>query len=170
MASRPPTEFSREDVLDNLIPTVPADPNTLEWEPLIGILRNSLRLGMNMTEATLSEEMLRAFQTSRYPEADVPEIRGLIRGLEAACSRAAVPLRLERGPRELQSGLIAAFVPVRIHLRFERATLLLAIAPGEFQWILKDARKERGSAAAQVDALRRALLEETRTWVRNGNR
>jgi len=46
----------------------------------------------------------------------------------------------------------------------------MTIAPGEIQWNLSDARKEKGPDAERLEIAKRALLEGTRTWIRNGNR
>lgn len=134
------------------------------------LFRNTLRLRMNITAANISDEMVEAYRTALYPEADVPEVRGLLQVLDSACSRAGVPVRLEAGTRQVNAGLVGFFEPHKIVLPFARARLMLAVAPAEFQWVLQNARKEKGAGAGRVEALQRELLTGTREWVRRGNR
>src|SRR5438046_10702 len=78
--------------------TSPTGPGALEWSPIAGIFRGTVHLRMHITPGNLSEELLDAIRHTRYPDADVPEVLGLRRVLEAACARAGVALRLDPGP------------------------------------------------------------------------
>jgi hypothetical protein len=166
----PPEAFSREDLLGVFTTSEPTPPERLEWTPLMGLLKNYTRLRMNITEANASEELLDAAARARYPEDDVPEIRGLLRVLDDACRVAGVSYRLERGPRELIRGMVGYFEPYKIRLPFAKAILELAIAPAEFQWVLRKSKNEPSENAARLEQLKASLLEGTRQWLRNGNR
>ena|SRR6266540_2998282 len=165
-----PTEFTREEVLANFTMATPTDPATLDWAPIAGIFGGTLRLRMHITKSNPSPELLEAIRHTRYPEADVPEVVGLRRALETACARTGIPLRLDPGPRELQMGPVGFFRPFLVQWPFARAKLTMTIAPGEFQWNLSHARKEKAADAQRLDAFRRDLLAGTRDWIRNGNR
>ncbi len=165
-----PTDFSAEEVLPIFTTATPTDPATLDWAPIAGIFRGTLRLRLHITETNLSPELLDAIRHTRYPDADVPEVVGLRRALEVACSRAGVPVRLDPGPRELQSGMVGFFQPFLVRWPFTKAQLTMTMAPGEFQWNLMGARKEKGPEAQRLEAFKRELLEQTRGWLMNGNR
>jgi len=165
-----PTNFTKEEVLPIFTSATPTDPAALEWAPIAGIFRGTVRLRMHITPGNLSEELLDAIRHTRYPDADVPEVLGLRRVLEAACARAGVALRLDPGPRDLQTGFVGFFQPFLVRWPFARAKLTMTIAPGEIQWNLSDARKEKGPDAERLDIAKRELLEGTRAWIRNGNR
>ena len=167
----PPLQtLGREDVLHLFTAAARTDPDRLSWAPLLGILGNTLRLRMNITEDTLSQELFDAASTLRYPNVDPPEVRGLIRVLHAAGAGAGVPYRLEAGPHELQTGMVGFFEPYKIRLPFVRATLAMVIAPQEFQWILKNAAKEPAPWSERLPEFRRLIEIGTREWLRNGNR
>lgn len=159
-----------EEVLAFFASGSPTDPVSLEWAPLAGLLGGPLRLRMTVTRTTISPEMVEAYRTAVYPPTDVPEVKGLLRVLEATCARAHVPYRLVPGRRDLQTGPVGFFEPHKIVLPFPRARLAMTIAPGEFQWVLTGAKKEKGVEAERLEALRAALLEQTREWLRRGNR
>ena len=97
-------------------------------------------------------------------------MRGLLRVLGDAAAKSGVPVQTERGPQALQTGIVGFFEPWKVRWSLQRAKLSIAIAPGEFQWILSDARKERGPDAARLEAFQATLLEGSREWLRNGNR
>lgn len=158
---------TRQEVVDWLLTTAPTKSDELEWKPLL--TRNIMRLRMNATPENASEELIDAYRTARYPDSDIPEIRGLLRVLEEVCRRAGLALALQPGTRELITGLVGYFEPHKIGLPFERATLSLTIAPGEFQWVVSGAKKERAHAS-QLESLMRELLVGTREWLRQGNR
>ena len=164
-----PTEFTKEEVLP-VFTSTPTDPSKLVWAPIAGILGGTLRLRMHITEANLSPELLDAIRHTRYPDVDVPEIVGLRRVLQAAAAKAGIPITLLLGPRELQQGLVGFFEPFLVRWPFEKARLTMTMAPGEFQWNLMRARKEKGRDAGRLEALKTELLEGTRAWIRNGNR
>jgi hypothetical protein len=166
----PPEPFSREDVLGVFTTPTPTIPEDLEWTPLIGLFKNYARLRMNITQANVSEELLGAWQRVRYPDEDVPEVRGLLRVFDDACRVAGLSHRLERGSRELIRGMVGYFEPYKIRLPFAKATLSLTIAPAEFQWILSNSRKEPAGNVPKIEQLKASLLEGTRQWLRNGNR
>ena len=167
---RTPKEVSREEIKKVICSTVPTDPNTLEWGPLMGFLKNRIRIRMNITDQNASTQLLDACRTFIYPEEDMPEVEGLLRALERACSRARLSFRLEKGPKEIQPGFVGFFAPYLIHLPFKKAKLYMAIAPGEFQWIMNNATKENPPLANQLAVFKRELLKESREWVRRGNR
>ena len=165
-----PTNFTKEEVLPIFTSPTPTDPATLDWTPIAGIFGGTLRLRMRITDATLSPELLDAIRHTTYPDKDVPEVLGLRRVLEAAAARAGVSVRLEPGPRALQTGFVGFFQPFLVRWAFAKATLTMTIAPGEFQWNLGHARKERGRDAERLDVLKQSLLEGARAWLRNGSR
>jgi len=165
-----PTNFTKEEVLPIFTSTTPTDPAALEWAPIAGIFRGTVRLRMHITPGNLSEELLDAIRHTRYPDADVPEVLGLRRVLESACGRAGVALRLDPGPSDLQTGFVGFFQPFLVRWPFARAKLTMTIAPGEIQWNLSDGRKEKGPDAERLEIAKRELLEGTRAWIRNGNR
>ena len=164
-----PEEATREEIAE-MFYKEPTDPSKLDWKPLMGFVKNTLRLQMVMTKENASLPLTDAMRTYVYPEEDVPEIEGLLRALRTACEKTGVGYRLVRGPRELYQGFVASFQPWKISLPFRKARLVLAIGPGEFQWILKYAKKERGPLSDKLERLKRELLEETREWLRRGNR
>lgn len=164
-----PEEATREEIAE-MFYKEPTNPSELEWKPLMGFMKNTLRLRMNVTKQNASLPLTDACRTYVYPEEEVPEIEGLIRALEAACAKAGVGYRLVRGPRDLEQGFAASFQPWKIVLPFRKARLTLAIGPGEFQWILENAKKERGPLSDKLERLKRELLAETREWLRRGNR
>jgi hypothetical protein len=165
-----PTEFTKEEVLPFFTTAEPTDPATLEWAPIAGIFGGTLRLRLHITERNLSPELLDAIRHTRYPDSDVPEVLGLRRALVDACARAGIRIQLEPGPRELQTGLVGFFEPFKVRWPFEKARVTMTMAPGEFQWNLLRARKEKGPDAARLELLKEELLEGTRNWLRNGNR
>lgn len=164
-----PEEASREEIA-GLFHDKPTDPSKLEWKPLMGFMKNTLRLQMGITKENASLPLTDACRTYVYPEEDVLEIKGLLRALEAACEKAGVGYRLVKGPRELYQGFVASFQPWKIVLPFKKARLVLAIGPGEFQWILENAKKERGPLSDKLERLKRELLAETKEWLKRGNR
>lgn len=165
-----PTNFTKEEVIPIFTSPTPTDPATLEWAPIAGLFGGALRLRMRITEQTLSVELLDAIRHTRYPDADVPEVLGLRRVLGSAASRASIAVRLDPGPRDLQTGFVGYFQPFLVHWPFAKATLVMTIAPGEFQWNLGRAKKERGPDAERLEVFKKELLEGTRGWLRNLNR
>src|SRR3989442_8502982 len=120
--------YGREDVLEVFTASARTNPDALSWAPLLGFLGNTLRLRMNITEGTLSQELFDAASTLRYPDMDPPEVRGLVRVLDSACTGAGIPYRLEAGPPEMQTGTIGFFEPDKVPLPFLRASPVLYIA------------------------------------------
>jgi len=82
---------------------IPTDPDTLDWKPLL-MSWNTLRLRMNASTSNASPELIEAWRVGRYPETDIPEIRNLLRVLDEACRRAAIPHQVLPGARELIKG------------------------------------------------------------------
>jgi len=162
-------EVTREDVLGLFYPA-PTDPYSLKWDPLMGFMKGILRLRLNITPQNASPELVEACRLFVLPEEDLPEVKGLMRALGAACARAGLAHQFTKGPRGLQEGVVSAFEPYKLGLPFRRAELILAIGPGEFQWILKHANKERPPLSDRLEILKRGLLEEMRVWLRRGNR
>ena len=162
--------YGREDVLEVFTASARTNPDTLSWAPLLGFLGNTLRLRMNITEDNISQELFDAASTLRYPDMDPPEVRGLVRVLDAACTGAGIPYRLEAGPHEMQTGTIGFFEPYKFRLPFVRASLVLYIVPQEFQWVLKGAGKEPAPWSQRMPEFQRLIQVGTQQWVRNGNR
>src|SRR2546428_13662461 len=126
----PPVQhYGREDVLAVFTTDKPTDPDSLAWAPLLGFLGNTLRLRMNITEGTLSQELFDAASTLRYPDMDPPEVRGLVRVLDRACTGAGIPYRLEAGPHEMPTRTIGVFEPSQFPLPVLLASLVLLIGP-----------------------------------------
>src|SRR5207245_10334270 len=109
-----PTNFTKEEVLPIFTSATPTDPAALEWAPIAGIFRGTVRLRMHITPGNLSEELLDAIRHTRYPDADVPEVLGLRRDLETAGGKAGVALRVDPGPRDMQTGFVAFFQPFTV--------------------------------------------------------
>ncbi len=166
----PVRDATREEVLGFFCQDTPTDPARLQWEPLFGLMKNTLRLRMNIVEANISEELIAAVIAFRYPAEDPPEVRGLVRVLDTACAALGIRYRLEAGPTEPQGAAVAAFEPYKLRLPFVRATLSLYIAPGEFQWVLRNAGKEPPPGAETLKRFEQVLLAGTQQWLQNGNR
>ena len=167
---RTPEEGTIEEIKGIFCHAEPTNPNTLNWNPLIGLLKNRIRMRMKITEQNASIELLDACRKYIYPEEDVPEVKGLLKVLEIACFRAKLSYRLEHGPKGIQPGFVGFISPYHIHLPFRKARLFMAIAPGEFQWVMHGAVKEKPPLSNQLEIFKEWLLRETREWVRRGNR
>jgi len=163
-------EVSREEIIDLLFRGIPTDPDTLDWKPLLKIFKNILRLRMNITRQNASWPLIDACRFYIYPDEDIPEVKGLMTVLDRACKNANLDYRLIKGPRKLQEGGVSYFEPYKIELPFKKAKLSMTIAPGEFQWIIEKARKEKDLSAKQLEKLKQELLRETKEWLRRGNR
>jgi hypothetical protein len=162
-------EVSREEIM-GLFCARPNDLHTLEWKPLIGLFKNTLRLRMNITPENASLPLVDACRKFIYPLEDPLEIQGLVKALDMACSRANLNYQIMKGPRELQKGAVGFFEPYKIQLPFKKVKLSLTIAPGEFQWILQKVKKEKPPLANKLEILKQELLKETKEWLRRGNR
>src|SRR5437879_12270625 len=104
-----PTNFTEEEVLPIFTSAPPTAPAALEWAPIAGIFRGTVRLRMHITPGNLSEELLDAIRHTRYPDVDVPEVLGLRRVLEAACARDGVELSHDHSTRRLQTGFVGFY-------------------------------------------------------------
>ena len=163
-------EASREETMEFLFDNEPTAPSILEWKPLAVLFKSTIRLRMNITKQNASLPLVDACRTFSYPSEAPPEVQGLLRVLDNACLKANVKYQLTKGARKLQEGLVGFFEPYIIQLPFKKARLSMTIAPGEFQWILKNIKKEKPPFANQLERLKHELLKETREWLRKGNR
>ena len=122
------------------------------------------------TKSNASSPLIDACRLFIYPEEDLQEVKGLLKALNQACKKANLKYQILKGPRELQEGTLGFFEPFRIQLPFKKAILWMHIGPGEFQWILRNARKEKGILADQLESFKKELLIETKEWLKRGNR
>ena len=136
----------------------------------MGLFKNHLRLRMNMTHQNASPELLDACRKFVYPEFDIPETTGLLRCFTEACHKSNLQYQLLSGPRELQSGGVAYFEPYKFRLPFQKIELHMTIAPGEFQWIMKNVKNEPPHLQMVLETFKLELLNATRDWVVKGNR
>jgi len=125
---------------------------------------------MNITRENMSKELLGAYKYSKLPDKDLPEISGLLKVLDAGCKRNGLAYHLEKGPRDLQIEMVSNFEPYKIILPFEKVKLTLIIAPGEFQWILWNEKKEPKVNRDRVISFKESILAGTKKWLREDNR
>jgi hypothetical protein len=125
---------------------------------------------MNITRENMSNELLETCKHSGLPDKDIPEIKGLMKVLDVACKRNGLAYHLEKGPRDLQTDAVSYYEPYKIILPFNKVTLCLLIAPGEFQWILRNEKKEPKANRDKVVAFKGSILGGTKDWLREGNR
>ena len=162
-------EVSREEAL-LFVSSKPTDPSTLEWRAVLGIFKGYLRLRLRITARNVGPELLDALRTLKYQNQDPPEVKGLLAALTAALSKAGITCKITEGPKDLQQGTLGYFEPYKFSMPFKKAQLYLRIHISEIQWILRHANKEPRQSAARLGAFKGALRDETREWLRKGNR
>lgn len=59
---------------------------------------------MAITAYNISEPLVEACRTLQYPSDDAPEVQGLLRGLDQACSRRGSDIRLRKAPGGSRGG------------------------------------------------------------------
>ncbi len=160
--------ITREEVLEGYCSREPTDAKRLDWELVPVSLRLILRLRVSITRENISEELIACLMALRYPDTDPPEVRGLVRVLDATCRALGLPYRLEAGPPGPQPA--GHLEPYRFRLPFARATLSLYLVRGGFQWILRDVGSEPPPRATALRPFMEMILSGTREWVRSGNR
>lgn len=162
--------LSDDELLDVLLHVIPTDPESLEWKPLLFFLKNTKRLRMNITKENASPGLIEGYLTMKIPTADLPEVVGLVHVLDHTCDDCDLEYQLLEGSLELQDDAIGYFESYRFQLPFKFALLSLVIAPGEFQWIMKNVKKEQKAGISVFDQFMRSLLHGTKQWLKRGNR
>lgn len=166
-------EIKFSEKLPKYFSQVEMDPSKLKWISFYKMTSKILVLNMFATQENASLPLVNIHRTDTYPTKEIPEVKGLIRVLDRACRTADLEYQLIKGSREMKvHSDFEYYEPYLIQLPFTKAKLSLHIdmGPAQFQWILKNFKKEKPSLANQLEILKQELLKETKEWIKRGNR
>ncbi|MHA1991719.1 MAG: hypothetical protein ACW981_05565 [Candidatus Hodarchaeales archaeon] len=154
-----------------------SDPDKLAWKKFSffsrKVLGDVLRIRIKVTHENVSDQLLNIYVNTDYNyDQEPPEIVSLLRCFTKSLEMAGLEGSFEKSSDEgeLKGEITRYSEPYEFIIPFEKTKLHLTVILGEIQWNLVDSTKESETNISMLETLKENLLEQTKEYVKNGNR